>query len=553
MLFLNKPYIIMFYMNLYTYHMVGSRTRLEAEWISWLTACLLATFFPVHLAWGDDVQPQEAKPTLATEIAQEQAITVRTEPASEQVSGQTEQKISPDLAPPSIEEDAILQKAANPAPAQPSSMAPGTTETLMSVYHAAQLQDPQYAAARAAYLAGVEKGPQGLANLLPDVSLNANTLYNRVDNNFDAPFFPGGETQYNFHDYTLSLTQPLFHLDSLAQYEQSKHQVTQAEIQLAIAEQELVLNVAQAYFDVLFAKDTLEFTLTQKTAVAEQLAQAQRNFEVGTATITDAHEAQARYDLIVAAEIAALNDLEIKKQVLQRITGVHYDVLSPLGASLPLDMPDPPVMDEWVRVSGLQNLQLRYQQAALKVAEQEVKFNQAGHFPTLDLVANYGESFSNDSNFGTGGNDQQISSIGFEFNLPLFQGGEVASKVREAHANKNKARDEVEFALRQASLQTREAFFNVTNRVAKVRALGQALISNQSALDSTQLGLEVGIRTNVDVLNARLQLFITKRDLSRARYDYILSRLQLKAAVGMLSEADLTQINSWLEAPQANP
>lgn len=413
---------------------------------------------------------------------------------------------------------------------------PAFAANLMEVYREAQQQDAAYASARAAYEAGQEKAPQGLALLLPSVNLSANTAWNDVD-------APTTKKQYNSNGYSLSLNQPVYRKQNLAQYAQSKSQVAQAEAQFAAARQDLIIRVAQAYFDVLLAQDNVALAGAQKAAIGEQLEMAKRNFEVGTATIVDTHEAQARYDLATSQEIAALNDLEIKKRALQQIIGKIPEHLVALGDKLPLVLPEPNDMGKWVERADEQSPQIAIQRAALEIAVQEVERNRAGHHPTLDLVAGYNH-LSNSSYLYGGTVTSQ--TIGLQFNLPIYQGGSTSSKIREALASREKARQDLELANRQAALQTRQAFLGVTSGMAQVKALEQALVSSQSSLDSTRLGQEVGVRTNVDVLNAQQQLYTAKRDLSQARYNYILSQLKLKSAVGALQDEDLEQVNRWL-------
>ncbi len=408
---------------------------------------------------------------------------------------------------------------------------------LMEVYREAQQQDAAYASARAAFEAGQEKLPQGLALLLPSVNLGANTTWNEVES-------PTIDRQYNSNGYNLSLTQPIYRKQNYAQYQQAKSQVAQAEALFAVARQDLIVRVAQAYFDVLLAQDNVALAGAQKAAIGEQLEMAKRNFEVGTVTITDTHEAQARYDLTTAQEIAAQNDLEIKNRALQLILGKIPAQLNALNDKLPLVLPEPNDMTKWVEQAEQQSPQIAIQREALAIATQEVERNRAGHHPTLDLVAGHGRN-SSSSTFTLG---QTITSqtVGLQFNLPIYQGGSVNSKVREALANQEKARQDLELGNRQAALQTRQAFLGVTSGLAQVKALEQALVSSQSSLDSTRLGQEVGVRTNVDVLNAQQQFFTAKRDLSQARYNYILNQLKLKSAVGVLQDEDIEQVNRWL-------
>ncbi len=411
-------------------------------------------------------------------------------------------------------------------------------ENLMDVYREAQSYDAAYASARAAHRAGLEKLPQGRALLLPVVNFSADTTGNQIERD-------GVPTKnFNSNGYGLTLSQPLYRKQNFAQYEQSKQQVAQAEAQFAGAQQDLMLRVSQAYLDVLLAQDGVAFSGTYKAAIAEQLAQAKRNFEVGTATITDTHDAQARYDLATSQEISARNDLEVKKYALQKVIGKVPSKLAAIANKLPLKLPEPNNIDMWVSTSEQQNLQLQIQQSAFEIANQEVERNRGGHYPTLDVVASYRDANNASLAFGAGGNSV-TGAIGLQLNVPLFAGGSTSSKVREAVANQDKAREDLEDIKRQVALQTRQAFLGVTSGEAQVRALEQALVSTQSSLASTKLGFEVGVRTSVDVLNAQQQVLSAKRDLSQARNNYILSQLKLKSAVGTLSEADLEQVNRW--------
>jgi len=305
----------------------------------------------------------------------------------------------------------------------------------------------------------------------------------------------------------------------------------------------LALRVARAYFDVLLAQDDVELAAAQKAAISEQLEQAKRNFEVGTATITDTHEAQSRFDLISAQEIAAQSNLEVKKRVLQQLTNSMPDNLRRLGGQFELDMPQPADVEKWVDDAHAHNLQIAIAQAAAELADKEVDRNRGGHYPTLDLVASYAQSNSNLFGIGT---DSRVTAVGVQLNVPLFEGGAVQSKWREAEANRERARSDLESANRTAALQTRQAYLGVVNGIAQVKALQAALKSSESLLESSKLGQEVGVRTNLDVLNAQQQLYSTRRDLYQAEYNYLLSQLQLKAAVGSIAEEDVVAINHAL-------
>lgn len=416
---------------------------------------------------------------------------------------------------------------------------PAQAENLSEVYRAALAHDAGYAAAQAAFRAAQEKTPQARAGLLPSLSLNANGRHNDIDSDI-------ANSEFYSHGWGVSAAQPIFRGQNWVAYDQAKISVLLAENQFKAAGQDLVLRAARAYFDVLLAQDNLEFIRAQKVAIAEQLAAAKRNFEVGTATITDTHEAQARFDLATSQEIAALNELEIKRRALYTLTGRNIDTLAALAPLPELATPQPADMDEWVSRSQNNNLQVLIRQQAKQIADREIDLNRAGHLPTLDLTANYTDS--RNQNFGAVLIDSKSTVVALELAVPIFQGGLVSSRVREAVANQEKARQELEDALRSAALQTRQAYLNVTSTEAQVKALEAALASSQKSLESTQLGLEVGVRTNVDVLNAQQQVTSAKKDLAAARYNFLLSVLNLKAAAGSLTPADLEEIDRLLLA-----
>ncbi|MHB1093365.1 TolC family outer membrane protein [Thiobacillus sp.] len=412
-------------------------------------------------------------------------------------------------------------------------------ENLSSVFQDAQTYDAQYAAARAAWQAGQEKSIQGRAGLLPNVSLGGNVQYNKIESSL-----PGGDSGAASNGMTLSATQPLFRKQNLVQYEQSKQQVRIVGLQLKVAEQDLILRVAQAYFDVLQSQDNIAFINAQKSAISEQLASAKRNFEVGTATITDTHEAQARYDLAVAQEIAEQNSLSIRQRTLEKLIGKPAVALDNFVEPGQLKV-EAESIDTWAARAAEGNLQAGIQRIAKTIADQEIERNRAGHYPTLDAVAGY--AINNNQNFGALQVDTRVASIGVELNLPIYQGGLVSSRVREAVANQEKARQDLEAATRDASLQARQAWLNVSSGAARVKALEQALVSTQAQLDSTKLGMQVGVRTSLDVLNAEQQVLSARRDLAGARYAYLLAGLSLKAAAGSLDPADLAGIDRYLK------
>jgi outer membrane protein len=412
---------------------------------------------------------------------------------------------------------------------------------LMQVYRDAQSFDAQYAAARAARDAGLEKLPQGRAGLLPNIGLTADKTKYDSDTRARATGVTTS-SEYTGNAWRVRLSQPIFNWQSWVGYKQGELAAASAEAQFALAGQDLIVRVTQAYFDVLLAQETLATAQAQKIATAEQLESAKRNFEVGTATITDTHEAQARFDLIVAQEIAAESDLAIKRQILLTLTGRELEALRGLKAELRVERPQPDDVGQWVASAESGNISVRLAQTALEIASREIERQRAGHYPTLSLEASHGKS-----NNASGAQDTKSSTIGLQLAVPIFAGGAVSSRDREAVALNEKARADLDNARRQAALAARQAYLGVDSGLAQMRALEAGLASSKLAVESNKLGYEVGVRINIDVLNAQSQLFDTRQRLAKARLDTLISQLRLKSAIGSLSEDDLAVINALLE------
>ncbi|HXZ54259.1 MAG TPA: TolC family outer membrane protein [Burkholderiales bacterium] len=430
--------------------------------------------------------------------------------------------------------------------------APASAADLVQIYRDALANDATYASARASRDAGLENLPQGLAQILPTINATAFGQANNTELKFNnvAGTGTGGDSVRvgPSGGFNVTLTQPLFNWQNFQVYQEAGFKAAQAEALFGQATQDLIVRVAQAYFDVLASQDSLTFIQGQKVAIAEQLAQAKRNFEVGTATITDTHEAQARFDLATSQEIAAQSDLEIKKRTLQQIVGRFPEQLAPLKANIDLNPPKPNSMEDWATAASTQSYPVRAQEAAVEVAVREVERVRAGHLPTLNIVGNAGVTAQSNSTSATvnAASDIRNLNIGLQLAIPLYAGGNVSSQVRQAVANREKAQQDLESTRRTAALTARQSFLGVTNGMAQVKALEAALVSSQSALDSNKLGYEVGVRINIDVLNAQQQVFSTLRDLSRARYDTILNGLRLKSASGTLTDSDVEEINRLL-------
>ena len=417
---------------------------------------------------------------------------------------------------------------------------------LLTIYKAALANDAVYSSARYSLAAGQEKYPQGLATILPTVTAGYNTQANTANIASRAAGVAPIDRFFNINGYNITLSQPLFRWQNWQTFEQGKLLVAQAEATFAQAGQDLIVRTAQAYFDVLAAADTLAVSNAAKTAISEQLAQAKRNFEVGTSTIVDTHEAQSRFDLAVAQEIAAQNDLETKRTALQQLIGKAAGDLFKLRPDVQIPPPQPAVIDKWVEAAEVNNYAVRAQDFSAAAAKRTVEIQRAGHYPTLDLTASRTINSQTASTLAAVGTDNTVNAIGLTLAIPIYAGGGVDSRVREALANEDKSRADLENLRRTAAQNARQFFLAVTSGLAQVRAFEAAQVSSLSSLDSNKLGYEVGVRINIDVLNAQQQLFTTRRDLAKARYDTIVNGFRLKAASGSLKEEDVAAINALL-------
>ena len=418
--------------------------------------------------------------------------------------------------------------------------------SLIDIYNQALSRDPVLASANSANKAAQEIIEQGKALYRPTVNLNAGASASKTDVKFNGGTNPfrGGRNSFEGYNYNLEARQPIFRKQNLIQMDQTITQVSQADKQYHLTQQQLILRSTQAYFDVLLAQDKIDLLAAQKVAILSQLDQANANFEVGTATVTDVNEAQARFDLVLAQEIAAVNEYDVATYAVQAITGDFPNKLAPVKPDIQV-VQLTQKMQDWLDVAAINNLTIQIQQDAFTLADQEVARAQAGHLPTLDAVVNYSDTYSNGSANGFG-NELKNGTIGLQLSIPLYQGGAISSRARQAVLNKQKAADDVEIARRQTALETQRAYLNLSTSIAQVKALDQALISSQSQLNSTKLGYEVGVRTGVDVLNAQQQFFSAKRDLLQARYSYLVNIIRLKSAAGMVAEPDLQDINQQL-------
>jgi|TARA_B100001250_G_C19793802_1_gene787811 outer membrane protein len=415
---------------------------------------------------------------------------------------------------------------------------------LASIYFLAEKNDPTYQQEISKHRAVTESRPQALAKLLPSLNLSGNTKRNAQDiTTSGSSVGADGEIDFNSHGYSLSITQPLFRRDDFIALAQADSQIKESEAKLAKAQQNLIIKVSKSYFNVLKSLDNLEFAKTEVTSLKRQLDQANQKFEVGLSAITDVQEAKAGYDLAVAQEIQAINKIDNAKEEVRELTGEYIDQFSVLGKDILLVKPNPEVIDSWTELAIKQNLDIAAANFALESARKEIKKQSAGHLPTVDIVASHGYD-STGGRFGSTRTDR--SAIGLELNIPIYSGGLVNSKTREAHEKYNQSMHYLEKARRSAQRETREAYLGVISGISQVAALKQAVISSETALLATESGFEVGTRTAVDVVASQRATSKALRDYSNAKYDYILNTLKLKRSAGTLSPDDLNLINAWL-------
>jgi len=407
-------------------------------------------------------------------------------------------------------------------------------QSLSELFVTARDHDANYLSAVANAKATRSRGKQAWAGVLPQVAFSADKFVSKNQAVSNAP-------SINSDSQTLSLKQPLYQMGSYYGVLQGEEAIYVSLSQLQTAEQDLVIRITQAYFDVLSASDSVGVVQAQKQAVTEQLAAAKRNFEVGTSTITDSREAQARFDLVVAQEIAAQNDLRVKRLALEQLVGIN-DV-QPKALKVPVALPDLSTMDLdfWLSQAKANNAQLQQAHSAQKIASLESKKAMSNHLPTLDLVAQQRRSYASSAT-----SQSNNTSLGLQFNWPLFAGFAHQNRISETLHLQDKAQADLDNAQRGVVQATRSAFFGVQAGMSQVKALEAAEVSSQVSLDANKLGYQVGVRINIDVLNAQTQLFQTKRDLSQARYNVLLGQLRLKQASGKLTGQDLQAINDLL-------
>ncbi len=411
-------------------------------------------------------------------------------------------------------------------------------QSLQELYEAARAYDASYLAARSLAQSAEYRAAQADALRRPTLALSSAVTASALE----LPAVSGGSNTMNA---TLQGRMPLYNRANDATVNQAGKVLLVAQADLETAEQDLILRVSQAYFDVLAAQDALATTRAAKAATSEQLASAKRNFEVGTATITDTREAQAKFDLGTAQEIAAENDLRTKRIALDQLVG-RSDV-KPNGLVTPVVLPPilPGDAEAWVTGADNAHPGVRKARLGLEVAQLETEKARAAVLPTLDAVGSFGANDASGRLATTPGMSKS-ASVGLQLNWPIYTGGATDNRIKETVALEDKARNDLEAARRIVSQATRQAFFGVQSGMAQVKALEAAESSTKLALEATQLGYKVGVRVNLDVLNAQTQLFQTQRDLAKARYDVLVGALRLRQAAGQLLPADIQTLNSLL-------
>ena len=410
-----------------------------------------------------------------------------------------------------------------------SSAAPG--ENLFEVFEAALGSDPEFLATGADHRAAREIRPQALAGLLPSVRLSLDTQWNERQRRRD----------FRSDNLVLDVAHPLYRRDRQVELQQADSRIARADALYAAARQDLMVRVAERYFGVLEAEDELSFAQATLEAFEQQLAQSRQRFEVGLIAITDVEEAKAGFDLARAQLIAAENALDIAREALRETTGRYLERIAPLG-DMPLVMPEPADIDKWTQTALERNQRLLAARHDSETARREIERMEAGHSPTLDAVGSLGLNDSESGMFG----ETRRANVGLRLNLPLYSGGSVVSRTRQSRHRYQRALNVLERERRRAQRETRDAYLGVDSGISRVHALEQAVRSSETAAEAIEAGFQVGTRTSVDVLDAQRDLFRARRDLSEARYSYMLNVLRLKRAAGTLAQDDLELISIWL-------
>lgn len=415
--------------------------------------------------------------------------------------------------------------------------------TLQESFELAQQGDPAILSAKAQYDAAMEEVPQAKSALLPNITLDFFSANSDQTTTKAVGTYSDGEVDSDNQGYKLTLTQTLYNHQLYKLLDQAKASVAQAASNYSAQQQALVVKVADLYFKVLAAEDSLSFAKAEKKAVAKQLLQTRKRFEVGMIAITDVKEAQAQYDITAAQEIAAINQAATSKEALQAVINKTVGKLSAIPAGIPLQVPSPNDIDQWTQTSQTQNLAIKAATFAVEAAQAGRRASRSGHYPSLSLQATQSDTAFDRA---TDSADIEDTTVSINLSIPLYSGGAISSKNRQAGFKLQQAQFDLESQKRLAKQQTRSAFLGLNAAIASVKALKQALVSSQAAVEATQAGFEVGTRTSVDVLNALRNQFRSEKDYAQTRYDYLLNRLKLKQAAGVLNKDDIVMINQWL-------
>ncbi len=420
---------------------------------------------------------------------------------------------------------------------------------LMDIYNMALQHDAQLAAARSTLKAEEEKMPQGLALLLPNIGLTANTQKNNHKQEVE-----GGKDlkpEYNSHNWAATLRQPVFNLSSWFTYKQSETLSSKAQADFAVEQQNLILRVSEGYFNVLRAQDSLASVRAEEEAYKGQLERSQQRFNVGLIAITDVHEAKAVYDTSRATRIRSESELQNSYEELRVMTGSYVSLIAPMNKEMPVNYPMPAAMEKWVDQAIVENLSLKSAREGVESALQQIKISKSGHAPTVDAIVGYTDykdpaRSGGMANGGTVNGRGTTTTYGLELSLPIFSGGATTSKTRESEHLLKAAQEQMDYQLRSVSASTRNQYRLVTSDIERVDALCQGIVSSESALRATQSGYEVGTRNIIDVLDSQRKLYAAQRDYLTARYDFIVNTLKLKQAAGTLSPQDLIDLNKWI-------
>ena len=419
-------------------------------------------------------------------------------------------------------------------------------ENLSEVYELALKNDPLLRAAEASYRSGKENKAQGIAGLLPTLSVSGSTNWNeyRVEEQLID--------QYNSNAYFANLNQPIFRLDKWFQFERGTALSEAAAAEFAYQQQETMIRVASAYFNVLNSIDSLNAAKAEEKAIGRQRDLAKKRFDVGLAAITEVQETQAAFDLTVVSRIAQESQLDTAKETLTSIVGRDISLLSPLVDEFEISLPDPLDRESWVSLGIKNNYQLKAAKLQRDAAQATARASASNHLPQIDLVGRVSTSTTKQGKFGgliqnpLFGVEQDTRQYSIQFNLPLFAGGAISSARRQAYANYDRSKEQAIYSERSTIRDIRSNHFGVQTQVANVTARKQALASAESALEATQVGYEVGTRNTVDLLDAQKRVFQAQRDYASSRYNYIISMLRLKASVGILSPDDLIKISNQM-------